>query len=48
MGHTFYRDTDGISLAGCWEDTKKVCKSSAGDKRFPIFSGVLPTELLRQ
>ena len=39
----FLRVTGVISHLGCWENTRKACKSPAFGSRFTSFSRVLPT-----
>ena len=41
--HPFYGFTGVITHAGCWENTRKACKSWAEGKWFPSFSSVFPT-----
>ena len=43
MDHTYYRFTGLITHAGCWENTRKACKSRAEGELFTSFSIVLPT-----
>ena len=41
--HTFYGFTGVITYFGCWENTRKACKSLAFGSWFTSFSRVLPT-----
>ena len=41
--HTFCGFTGVITHAGCWENTRKACKSRAEGEWFTSFSSVLPT-----
>ena len=43
IDHTFYGFTGVITHLGCWENTKKACKSRAEGSWFTSFSRVLPT-----
>ena len=43
IDHTFYGFTGVITHLGCWENTRKACKSRAEGEWFTSFSHVLPT-----
>ena len=43
IDHTFYGFTGVITHLGCWENTRKACKSLAFGSWFTSFSRVLPT-----